>query len=302
VIGELLLFGDGAGNYVNRYQDDGQQFAAVDSSNERFGGSTEDECQAFCAVDVAANCESTCAILEADAEAKQTNYEAGLAAEPALSGDELAQLQQAATDAAAEADGCTADCTAGQETAAAACVPTCKPCSYSTLTSSPSWCMYGELLYFDGDPLFFPVDGVTGATADFARARLSADYGYAGYPDEDNVIADAPLHNFYFTTEVQTRFQYTANMNASIEVAGDDDVWVFVNGNLAIDLGGLHQPQTASATISSATAPALGLEEGGTYPISIFHAERALYGSTLLLKFNGLLPLGQAGSSGCQVN
>ena len=54
---------------------------------------------------------------------------------------------------------------------------------------------------------------------------------------------------------------------------GDDDLWLFINGKLAIDLGGLHQPQQNILSLD-ARAAELGLVVGGTYAMDIFHAER----------------------------
>jgi hypothetical protein len=56
--------------------------------------------------------------------------------------------------------------------------------------------------------------------------------------------AEANPHNFHFTTELHVRFQYGGGERFNL--TGDDDVWVFVNGQVAIDVGGLHKPAFAS--------------------------------------------------------
>ncbi len=78
-------------------------------------------------------------------------------------------------------------------------------------------------------------------------------------------------HNFHFTTEGHVKFGYVAGQKFTFR--GDDDLWIFVNGKLALDLGGMHMP--ISATIDfDAQAADLGIHAGGTYQMDIFHAER----------------------------
>jgi fibro-slime domain-containing protein len=84
-------------------------------------------------------------------------------------------------------------------------------------------------------------------------------------------------HNYHFTFELHTEFAYRGG--EVFTFAGDDDLFVFINGQLAIDLGGVHGTQTDSVDLD-AEAETLGLTAGGSYPLDLFQAERHATGST----------------------
>jgi fibro-slime domain-containing protein len=48
---------------------------------------------------------------------------------------------------------------------------------------------------------------------------------------------------------------------------------MFINGKLALDLGGTH-PELSETADLDALAPALGISPGNSYSMDIFHAER----------------------------
>jgi fibro-slime domain-containing protein len=65
--------------------------------------------------------------------------------------------------------------------------------------------------------------------------------------------------------------------------SGDDDMWVFINRQLAIDLGGLHQRASAEVALDD-IAPQFGLTTGQSYPLHFFFAERHTLQSTFTLR------------------
>jgi fibro-slime domain-containing protein len=81
-----------------------------------------------------------------------------------------------------------------------------------------------------------------------------------------------------FTMELHTNFTYVAGQKQVFTFKGDDDVWVFINDRLVIDLGGLHPQLTATVNLDS-QAVALGLVDGASYPLDFFFAERHSTGS-----------------------
>jgi fibro-slime domain-containing protein len=78
-------------------------------------------------------------------------------------------------------------------------------------------------------------------------------------------------HNFHFTYELHMEFKYSGG--EVFNFRGDDDVFVFVNNKLAIDLGGVHRAETGSLNLDQQAAM-LGISKGNNYPIDFFQAER----------------------------
>ncbi len=104
------------------------------------------------------------------------------------------------------------------------------------------------------------------------------------------------MRNFYTTTEARYLFKYNGSL--SLAFYGDDDVWVYINGHLALDLGAPHERLQGAVTVTGDTAawtiqttdvnnnvtPAMngtgtvatlgGLTNGKIYEIAVFHADQ----------------------------
>jgi fibro-slime domain-containing protein len=128
---------------------------------------------------------------------------------------------------------------------------------------------------------FFPIDD----GKPFRKIR-SGDPGTFGHLQKDSLDGkDLTQHNYGFTLEMHTEVAYHEGEGQMLRFQGDDDIWVFLNGKRVIDLGGVHQTQKDSVDLD-ALKGTLGLEDGKTYPMDFFFAERHVASSTVLITTN----------------
>jgi fibro-slime domain-containing protein len=101
----------------------------------------------------------------------------------------------------------------------------------------------------------------------------------------DSTAVGAKKHNYHFSMEMHLQFVYYKNTGLVFDFCGDDDVWIFVNNRLAVDLGGLNNRVADTFDVDKRNISlGLGLVDGQTYNMDIFYAERNPVGSNLIIQ------------------
>ena len=160
-----------------------------------------------------------------------------------------------------------------------------------------------------GSPGFYPFSQPTSSTiADIKESSDEATLGYTGV-------------NHYYGMTIETSFiqpkggKINNNQDMVFEFSGDDDVWVFIDDVLVLDLGGIHGAVSGTINFADGTvtrtdikggeASGTTLEEafenagvsvelestGGfadysTHTIKFFYLERGNFDSNCMIKFN----------------
>ncbi len=138
----------------------------------------------------------------------------------------------------------------------------------------------GDSGYKDGTKFFYPLTGegydkYLGDTTDM-RPQTTVDTKNDWYP----VGA-----NGNFTLKGEAQFIYRRTDNLYFTFSGDDDVYLFINNKLALDIGGSHWPVEKTVNLNDLSAE-YGLEEGQVATFTFFYMERCADASNFSIKTN----------------
>ena len=146
------------------------------------------------------------------------------------------------------------------------------------------------------DAFFNDVPGVNMATTKQLTLTADSENYYvidathgtgSGYFPIDNELFgnEGRNHNFHFSLEAHASFNYRGF--EEFEFNGDDDVWVFVDNTLIIDLGGVHYAETKKVSLPELVKEGiLDIKVGDNVNFDFFFMERCTTLSNLYIRTN----------------
>jgi len=150
---------------------------------------------------------------------------------------------------------------------------------------------YGNVLYGVGSgKLDYSSEYKNGLTYYDYYDTKAGDFSSGSTPDVyNNMTWDARIsgpHNQHFCSEMHATFNHASK--ELFAISGNDDIWVYIDHKLVVDLGGMHLAAPDVVNLDS-----LPLVLGNTYALDIFHCQRRTNMSNFKIQTNVLF--GQTG-------
>ena len=144
----------------------------------------------------------------------------------------------------------------------------------------------GNPKYVDYDRTNGTISQGTGGAATVGFYPLeNLGYEQPGLLTKTSVI-DGNNRNGDFTLRGESQFVYNKDSNLYFTFTGDDDVYMYINGTLALDLGGAHGRNSKTVNLNDLDATKYGLKDGQVATFTFFYMERCSDASTFGIETN----------------
>jgi len=100
-----------------------------------------------------------------------------------------------------------------------------------------------------------------------------------------NGVPERLLHNYGFSMAGSGEFKFSKDANEEFQFIGDDDMWIFIDGDLVVDLGGTHLAAPAKINIRD-YGNGKGWDDGSMHAINFYYLDRQTDGSNMKLRIS----------------